>query len=210
MSMRELLAEHRVVAIIRSRVAPPDELFDALVLGGIRLVEVTLGTPGALETVRTWRDRADCDVKVGVGTVISGSDAAHAVDAGADFLVTPNLDESVLRRATDSAVPVLCGAMTPSEIVRAWNLGAAAVKVFPVSSIGGPSYVREVTAPLSAIPLVAVGGVTVDDATAYLSAGCIAVGMGSALVPTGSIGPKECEAIGPRARELMASIGGTG
>lgn len=208
--MRELLAEHRVVAIIRSTVAPTDELLDALVLGGLRLIEVTLGTPCALETVRAWTDRVGRDTRVGVGTVISESDARRAIDAGADFLVTPNLDDAVLRCATDSAVPVICGAMTPSEIVRAWDLGAAAVKVFPASSIGGPSYVREITAPLSAIPLVAVGGVTIDDAVSYLTAGCTAVGVGSSLVPTTPIGHQECEAISVRARELVASIGGNG
>ncbi|MFP5336410.1 MAG: bifunctional 4-hydroxy-2-oxoglutarate aldolase/2-dehydro-3-deoxy-phosphogluconate aldolase [Actinomycetes bacterium] len=195
-----------VVAIVRLRAhEPPDELVAALVAGGVTTVEVTAPTPGALAAVGRWT--REPGVTVGVGTVRSAAQARAALDAGAAFLVTPTTAEDVLR---EIRVPVLAGATTPTEIERAWRLGAAAVKVFPVGALGGPAYVRAVREPLDDVPLVPTGGVRVEDVAAYRRAGCTGVGVGSALVSDDVVAGGDWGGLAARARQLADAWGDPG
>lgn len=177
----EQLKASRIIAILRG--VPDDKadrVAEALADGGIRLIEVTLNTPGALAMIRRWKARLPAHVRIGAGTVLDERMAAAAIEAGATFLVTPNTDEAVIRHGTEAGVPVVAGALTPTEIAAAWRHGAPAVKVFPAGAMG-PGYFRELQGPLSHIPLVATGGVNPDNMAAYRAAGAAAFGLGSAL-----------------------------
>jgi len=187
------------VSIIRLRAAaPPDALLDALVAGGVESVEVTLNTPGALDTIGRWAARGVA--RVGVGTVRTARQAAAAIDAGAQFLVTPTTVPAVLETARGRGVPVACGALTPTEIDLAWSGGADVVKVFPVSDAGGPGYLRAVSEPLDDVPLLPTGGVRVDDLAAYARAGAVGVGVGGSLVGEALVAAGDWEAVAARAR----------
>ncbi|HEX3780928.1 MAG TPA: bifunctional 4-hydroxy-2-oxoglutarate aldolase/2-dehydro-3-deoxy-phosphogluconate aldolase [Pseudonocardiaceae bacterium] len=175
-----------VIAIVRLRSnEPADEVLDHLLAGGITAIEITLPSPGCLAAVRRWRGRSD--VRVGVGTVISARDAEQAIEAGAQFLVTPTTSLPVLNTSAQAGIPVACGALTPTEIQLAWDSGAWTVKVFPIDAMGGARYVRNLKGPLPDIPLIPTGGVTVDTTTEYAEAGCVGVGIGSALVDEATV-----------------------
>lgn len=180
--VRDLLETSKLLAIIRG---VPEDRADrtaaALVDGGIRLMEVTLNTSGALDMIRRWRAHWGDRVWIGAGTVLDEKAAAAAIEAGAQFLVAPNTDEATIRRAVRAQVPIIPGALTPTEIAAARHWGAAAVKVFP-AGLFGPAYFKELQGPLSHIPLVATGGVNLDNMAAYRAAGAAAFGLGSALV----------------------------
>lgn len=191
-----------VVAIIRLRGCEPgDELLSALVAGGLRTVEVTLPTPGALRAVRRWSTGGR--VVAGVGTVRTPADVVLAAEAGAAFLVTPTTRTDVLAAAADHGLPVVSGALTPSEIDLAWQHGAAAVKVFPVSAVGGVAYVRAVREPLDDVLLLPTGGVDETTAADYARAGCVGVGAGSALVSERLVAAGDWPALTDRARRFV-------
>lgn len=142
--------------------------------------EITMDSPTALEDISWLRGKK---IAVGAGTVLTRGQATSAVDAGAQFLVSPYLDEELVTWSMDTGVAMVPGALTPSEIVRAWDCGAAAVKVFP-ASVAGPQLLRELRGPLGHIPLMPTGGISAENARAFLDAGAIAVGVGGWLTGT--------------------------
>jgi 2-dehydro-3-deoxyphosphogluconate aldolase / (4S)-4-hydroxy-2-oxoglutarate aldolase len=161
---------------------------DALVEGGIRAFELTLNEPEstaleALALAARWSEGSR--IAIGAGTVLSIDAARRAIDAGATFLVAPHLDVQVVAWAARNGVPMLPGAATPTEVLAAWRAGAAAVKVFPASTLG-PAFIRELHGPLPDVPLLPTGGVSVENAAGYIEAGAIAVGIGSWLFGGGS------------------------
>ncbi|UUU26229.1 bifunctional 4-hydroxy-2-oxoglutarate aldolase/2-dehydro-3-deoxy-phosphogluconate aldolase [Streptomyces sp. DSM 40750] len=182
----------------------------ALASGGVTCLEVTLTTAGALDALAAIRAELGPDVAVGAGTVITAGQARDALAAGAEFLVAPVVDTAVVRNAADSGIPCYPGAWTPTEVSQAWRAGAAAVKLFPAST-GGPAHLRQLRAPLPDIPLVAVGGVGIDEARDYLDAGACAVGIGSPLLRGADQDstPQALEALTVRARILLDVVGAT-
>jgi len=193
-----------VVAIVRLRGCEPvDELLGALVEGGVRTVEVTLPTPGALPAVRRWS--RDDRVTAGVGTVRTPQEAVVPAEAGAAFLVTPTTRTEVLDAAAGRGVPVVSGALTPTEIDLAWGHGAAAVKVFPVSALGGAAYLRAVREPLDDVVLLPTGGVDVAAAAEFARLGCLGVGVGSALVSEQLVLDRDWAALADRASRFVRS-----
>ena len=177
MTVLDRLRAERLVAVLR-RVPDVDSVVDALVAGGIRIIEVTLDSDDALGAIE--RLRAVKDVTVLAGTVLTPEDAKAAAAAGAEACVAPALVPEMLERCRTLGVAAIPGALTPTEIEAARRLGAAVVKVFP-GSLGGPSYVREVLAPLAGAELIVSGGVDLSNARAFIEAGAVAVGLGSAL-----------------------------
>jgi 2-dehydro-3-deoxyphosphogluconate aldolase / (4S)-4-hydroxy-2-oxoglutarate aldolase len=176
----EQVAAVPVVAILRAADAGRFlEVGRVLYEAGVRAVEVTLTSAGALEAFARLREELPSDALLGVGTVRSAGDAERAVGAGATYLIAPDFRPEVVSWAVERGVPVVPGALTPTEIAAAWGAGATAVKVFPVSAVGGPAYLKAVRAPLPEVPLVPTGGVGIDDIGAYLAAGAVAVGIGS-------------------------------
>lgn len=190
----ERIRSERLVAVLR-RVPDPDTVADACVRGGIGVVEITLDSDGALDAIRRLRARGD--VTVLAGTVRRPAQVDAAVEAGAEACVGPALVPAVVERCVALGVPAVPGALTPSEVERAWSLGAALVKLFPGSLVGA-GYVRELLAPLGDVPLLVTGGIDATNARAFLEAGAVAVGSGSSLT-----GADDVEA---QARRLVAAI----
>ena len=156
-------------------------LMQASFAAGLQAIEVTMNTPGAEEIIASNRDNLPSGKYLGMGTLRNLAEAEKAYKAGAMFFVTPNVDLDVIRFARSKDIPVIAGALTPTEVYRAWDAGASIVKVFPCRSLGGPQYIRELRGPFDHIPLVAVGGVTIENASEYLQAGAIGVGVGLSL-----------------------------
>jgi 2-dehydro-3-deoxyphosphogluconate aldolase / (4S)-4-hydroxy-2-oxoglutarate aldolase len=180
-SMLEILRQHKIIAIARGiSLENASAVAQLLFEGGVRLAEVTLNTPDALQIIERWRAEFP-EMHIGAGTVLDVESAQQAISARAQFLVTPNTDERVIEYSHERQTPIFPGAMTPSEIVRAWQAGATAIKVFPASSLGA-NYFKEVRGPLPQIPLVAVGGVNENNLRDFLGAGAIGVGLGGSLV----------------------------
>ena len=193
-----------VVAIGR-RVAPSAvaAIADALADGGVRAFELTLNDPEdeALRSIEAAaRIGPGLGVQVGAGTVLTIEAAGRAVDAGAAFLVMPHLDPELVRWAQARGIPALPGCATPSEILTAWRAGAAAMKVFPASSLG-PSFLRECRGPFPGLPLLPTGGITVDNAASFIGAGAIGVGMGGWL-----IGDADPAGVRERAGQIVAVV----
>lgn len=180
--LRDALRRSGLLAILRSRKdAPLLDVLRTLADGGVRIMEVTLPSPGSLDAIERARDKLGGEVIIGAGTVLFAADVLDAVSAGAQFVVAPNLDREVVAAAHKAGVGVLPGAFTPTEIITAWQAAPTAVKVFPATSLG-PRYIRDLAGPLPDVPLVPTGGVDVNWALAYRAAGALAVGVGSQLI----------------------------
>jgi 2-dehydro-3-deoxyphosphogluconate aldolase/(4S)-4-hydroxy-2-oxoglutarate aldolase len=205
----ERLAAVPVVAILRAGDAGRFlEVGRVLYEGGVRAVEVTLTSAGALAAFGRLREELAGEALLGVGTVRSVADAEGAVAAGASYLVAPDFRPEVVGWAVARGVPVVPGALTPTEIAAAWAAGATAVKVFPVSAVGGPGYVKAVRAPLPQVPLVPTGGVGLGDVGAYLAAGAAAVGIGGPLLGDAGDPGGDLDALAARARQAVAAATG--
>jgi 2-dehydro-3-deoxyphosphogluconate aldolase/(4S)-4-hydroxy-2-oxoglutarate aldolase len=190
----ERIRSERLVAILR-RVAEVDAVVEELSSAGIGVVEVTLDDPVAPAVIERLRARSD--VTVLAGTVRTPEDVDTADAAGAEACVSPAFSGAVVARCHHLGLPVIPGALTPTEVEAAWRAGAALVKLFP-GSLGGPRYVRELLAPLADVPLLVTGGVNAENARGFLEAGAVAVGVGSSL--TGSRDVREA------ARALVAAV----
>lgn len=198
----EQIRAGRVIAIGRNLdPATVLSIAEGLQAAGIRAFEITLNTASALEAIADLSARfAPDEILIGAGTVLDTAQARAAVDAGARFLVMPHTDPEIIRWAADRGIPTFPGAFTPTEILTAWRAGAAAVKLFPASA-AGPSFIREMRGPLPEIPLIPVGGVSVETAPAFMAAGALAIGIGSWL--TGGGNPAT---IRERAELLLAAL----
>ena len=198
----EAVIRTKVVAIARG--VAPDRLLEAagaLVDAGIPGIEVTLDSRGALQVIPRLRDRYGEGVCIGAGTVMTLNDAKAAVDAGAEYLISPHTNLEVVEWAAANGVPAMPGALTPTEVVRAWDAGAAVVKIFPAGPLG-PAHLKGLKGPLSEIRLLPTGGIDASNARAYLDAGAVAVGVGSWL-----LGDGDPARVASRAEELQTSIG---
>ena len=183
MQVTQQLLASRLVAIIRGLTLKEAQLAsEGLMAGGMKHIEFTMNTDGALHMIEQARTQAREGIYIGAGTVMNLRLAKEAVRAGAQFLISPNVDQTVIHYALEQGIPMWPGAMTPTEIVNAHEAGADAVKVFPMGSLG-LSYLKEIKAPLQHIHMIATGGVTLDNVQAYMEAGASAVGIGSALLP---------------------------
>jgi 2-dehydro-3-deoxyphosphogluconate aldolase/(4S)-4-hydroxy-2-oxoglutarate aldolase len=204
----EELTQRRLLAIVRA--GGPDQALRCirtLVDAGVTALEVSLTTPGALDAITRARSQLPPSVLLGAGTVLTADQADAASIAGVGFVVTPGVTHGA-RRAAATGTPLLCGALTPTEVITALDLGASAVKVFP-AGLHGPGYVRELRAPLPEAPLVAVGGVDAATASAYLAAGAVAVGIGSPLLGSaGSSGTRQAQDdLAARAATFLEAVG---
>jgi 2-dehydro-3-deoxyphosphogluconate aldolase/(4S)-4-hydroxy-2-oxoglutarate aldolase len=176
----------RLIVVLR-RVAPRErlvDLVDELADSGARAFEITFDAPDAVADLVACRDglvRRGHDAIVGAGTIRTGPQVAAAADAGASFIVSPVLDPEVVAATLARSLPVIPGAYTPTEVDGAWRAGATFVKLFPASSLG-PAHVRELRGPLPEVETIPTGGVDASNARAFLDAGAVAVGIGSALV----------------------------
>jgi 2-dehydro-3-deoxyphosphogluconate aldolase / (4S)-4-hydroxy-2-oxoglutarate aldolase len=196
------LKESRLVAIVRGTDGPAAALAALAVMEeGFRYVEVALTTPGALAAIRQIRGSAPEGCFVGAGTVLTAQDVRDVVAAGGQFIVTPALAGSI-EAGAGLGLPVLAGALTPSEAYEAMTRGATAVKLFP-ASVGGPAYLKALRDPFPQIPFIAVGGVGLTEAPAFWAVGAVAVGPGGPLIGDAASGG-DLAALRERARAFVA------
>lgn len=183
LDIASILFRSRLIGIVRSG-SPVDlvEACRALHSGGVKCVEITLNSPGALHAIERVRSDLPAGCVIGAGTVLDADTAQQALSAGAQFIVTPIVDARTIELVHSRSAPILPGAYTPTEIYTAWKAGATMVKLFPATNLG-PSFVREVLAPLPEIKLCPTGGVTLQNARDWFDAGAAALGVGSALMP---------------------------
>lgn len=172
--------------------------------GDLSCLEITMNTPGALRAIEEAQVKLP-QVLMGAGTVLDGPTARQAVLAGAQFLVTPTVRLDVLEVAHRYGVPAIIGAMTPTEILTAWEQGASMVKVFPASALG-PGFIREVHGPLPQIPLVPTGGITADNAGDFIRAGAALVCVGSWLVDKKAVAEGNFAVLTERAKKLVEAV----
>jgi 2-dehydro-3-deoxyphosphogluconate aldolase/(4S)-4-hydroxy-2-oxoglutarate aldolase len=178
---------------------------EAVSSGGIPLVEITMTIPGAIAVIAHLTKHMP-NTLIGAGTVLDTETARRCLDAGAQFLTAPCLDVPVVEMAKKENVIMLAGALTPSEVHKAWSAGADFIKIFPCSQVGGDSYIRALRGPFPKVPLVAAGGVNQQTVGNFILAGAVAVGIGSELVPREAIERRRAEQIRELARRFMRLV----
>nr|WP_199304410.1 bifunctional 4-hydroxy-2-oxoglutarate aldolase/2-dehydro-3-deoxy-phosphogluconate aldolase [Microcoleus sp. FACHB-1515] len=205
-SWQKQLQKVRSIAVIRADTLDQGlAMAKAVAAGGMSLIEITWNSDRALELVNRLRQELP-DCTIGMGTIVSTVAVGEAIAAGAEFLFSPHTDFRLIHDAIDRGVPLIPGALTPTEILTAWQAGAASVKVFPIQAVGGASYIRAIKAPLGDIPLIPTGGVTPDNAVSFLAAGAIAVGLSGQLFPQEAIASSNWAEITRRAEGLIERV----
>jgi 2-dehydro-3-deoxyphosphogluconate aldolase/(4S)-4-hydroxy-2-oxoglutarate aldolase len=203
----EALAPNPLIAILR---APDAAAFapatETLYRAGFRCVEFTLTTSGAIDALKEVVAAMPEDLVVGIGTVRTADQVGEAIDAGAAFLVSQVFRRSLVDAATARDVPFFPGALTPTEILNAWESGVPAVKVSPIGPVGGLDYFDNVRGPLPDIPLMPTGGVALDEAVAYLDKGAVAVGLSAALMGDALLPGGDLAALADRAEHVVSAV----
>jgi len=195
-----------IVAVIRLESADVlAGVVDALAGGGVRVIEVTMTVPGAIAAIGRLASSVADDVLIGAGTVLDPETARQAIDAGARFVVSPVFRPATIAACHALDVPAIPGCYTPTEILNAWEAGADIVKVFPANGLG-PSFLKDVRAPLPQVKLMPTGGVSIANVGDWLRAGAVAVGVGGALVDARLVAAGDLAAITGRAARIVANV----
>jgi 2-dehydro-3-deoxyphosphogluconate aldolase / (4S)-4-hydroxy-2-oxoglutarate aldolase len=206
--LNEVLGEIRkqkIVAIIRGDSTDLIEsTVESLYQGGIRLVEITMNTQGALNGIERIK-QAFPEMLVGAGTVLDPETARSAIVAGASYILTPTLKASTIEMGNRYNVPVIPGVLTPTEALTAYEAGARMVKIFPIRSLG-PKYISDLHGPLPHLDMMAVGGISLDNASSFIKAGSCALGIGSSLVDNTLVQQGDFTEIEKRARRFVETL----
>ena len=201
------IIETGIVPVVRA--ASGEEalsVIDAIRGGGIDVIELTMTVPGAIDVIRELARRYGDEVVLGAGTVLDAETARACMLAGAQFVVSPVVDEATIACCRTYSVPAIPGALTPTEVVRAWRAGAAMVKVFPCSAVGGASYLKALKAPFPQIDLIPTGGVSLATVADFVHAGASALGAGADLVDVKRIRAGDAAAVTAKARQYLEAI----
>ena len=178
----KLIHDTGLIPIIRVETAETAfKVADAFLAGGVNIIEVTMSVPGAVGVVEELVEKFGDKVLIGTGTVVNGKMAEEVIEAGSQFIVSPNYSRDLIETAIKHNKPIIPGALTPTEIFDAYTMGADAVKVFPCGTVGGAAYLKAIRGPLPQIPLVPTGGVNLETAGPMLDAGAYALGVGGAI-----------------------------
>jgi 2-dehydro-3-deoxyphosphogluconate aldolase / (4S)-4-hydroxy-2-oxoglutarate aldolase len=203
----EKIRQIGVLPVIRANSEREARLvIDAVKAGGITTIEVTMTVPNAVSLIENLSKDYGDSLVIGAGTVLTKEIAAQCIDAGAKFIISPAFNLGTIEFCNDREIVVIPGALTPSEILTAWNAGADFVKVFPASALGGAGYIKSVKAPLPQIRLIPTGGVSLDTAADFIKAGAEAVGVGGALVDLKAIRENRAEIITERAQQFLEIV----
>ena len=202
----KFVRKERIIAVIRSTdLQIGRKMAQAAATGGIKLIEITANSDRSWELIELLRaELPDCSI--GTGTVLSLADVRNAIACGAEYMFTPHVDLRLIQAATSAEVPIVPGALTPTEIIAAWQSGATAVKIFPIQAVGGASYLQVLQGPIGHVPLIPTGGVTVVNAIDLLAAGAVAVGLAGSLFPQAEILQEDWQSISDRSRNLVMRI----
>ena len=210
MDKREVIqkiVEIGLVPVIRA--SSEDEamrVIDAILKGGIPVLEITMTVPGAMKVMETVAERYSGDALIGAGTVLDAETARMCILSGAKFVISPALNLETIQLCKRYSITVMPGALTPTEVVTAWQAGADFVKVFPCSAMGGASYIKGLKAPLPQIELVPTGGVNLKTAADFIKAGSSALGVGADLVDVKAIRAGEASVVTERARQFIEIV----
>jgi len=203
----QILERAGLMPVLRARnAAQAHAVVQAMIAGGVTVVEVTMTVPGAIELLAELKREYGGQLLLGSGTVTTGDQAAATIDAGAEFVVSPSLHPEVIAATKARNKLSIPGALTPTEAITAWNAGADYVKIFPCSAVGGASYLKALLAPFPHLKLIPTGGVTLQTAESFLRAGARALGVGSDLVNLAAIDAGTPEAITETARAYLNVI----
>jgi 2-dehydro-3-deoxyphosphogluconate aldolase / (4S)-4-hydroxy-2-oxoglutarate aldolase len=201
-----VLRQQRAIAVIRAPSAQLGyEMALAVAAGGMRLIEITADSERPWDVIDRLRTALP-DCIIGTGTVLSQTDWQNAVSSGVEFIFSPHVDMQLIAQSQVIGLPMIPGALSPTEIVTAWQAGATAVKVFPVQALGGADYIKALHSPLSQIPLIPTGGVTGANARGLIAAGAIAVGLAGSLFPKEAVERRDWAVVTKFAAQLMASL----
>ena len=205
-SWRQWLQKYRAIAVIRSpEISIGIAMAKAVASGGIKIIEITWNSYRPRDLIEKLRlELPDCII--GAGTILNMEDLKEAESAGAQFIFSPHVSQNLIRVANERKIPIVSGALTPTEIITAWQLGANCVKVFPVQSLGGINYLNSLQIPLSGIPLIPTGGITLENARDFIEAGAMAVGLSSKLFPPQLVAAKDWQAISQLATTLTQNL----
>lgn len=182
------------------------DVADAVKAGGVTLIEITMSVPGAIDTIKELTQRYKDEIIMGAGTILDPETGRAALLAGAQFIVTPTLNLDVIQLAHRYSAVVVPGAMTPTEILTAWNAGADMVKVFPAAQLGGPEYIKALRGPLPQVLLAPTGGVNLQNAGAFIKAGATALGAGGELVDKKAVKEKKFHIITENTKAFLKAI----
>lgn len=207
LAIHNYLVKHGIVAVVRADSADGlTRIVEAIMEGGVRCIEVTMTTPGALECLASAsKSLAGADISLGVGSVLDGATARMAILAGAQYVASPITSAEIIEMAHRYGKPCMPGAYTPTEIYNAWLLGGDIIKVFP-ASCGGLDYIKAVRAPLPQIPLIPTGGVDLDNLADFVKAGVSLIGAGGNLVSKKLIEAKDYKGLTENARHYVAAL----
>jgi len=198
--------ETGVIAIMRAKSS--DQLIqaaDAIKAGGVRVIEVTMTTPGAMQVIEEATGRYGQEVLFGAGTVLDAETARAAILAGAEYIVAPTLNLEMIALCNRYGIPVVPGCYTPSEMLTAWEAGADLVKLFP-ASVGGPSLIKAILAPLPQLKIVPVGGVDLNTAAEFIKMGAFALGVGSSLISQKLLDAGDLDELKRRAEAFLKAV----
>lgn len=185
---QQIIERVGLIPVLRAKsIAQGRAVVDAMVAGGVAVVEVTMTVPGAIDLLKELQKAYGSDLLLGSGTVTTADQAQATIDAGAEFVISPSLHPEVIAAAKKNGKVSCPGALTPTEVITAWNAGADYVKVFPCSAVGGASYLKSLLAPFPHLKLIPTGGVTLQTAASFIEAGARALGVGSDLVNLAAI-----------------------
>jgi 2-dehydro-3-deoxyphosphogluconate aldolase / (4S)-4-hydroxy-2-oxoglutarate aldolase len=201
------LIEIGVIPVVRaSSGAEALQAIAAIKAGGVSVVEITMTVPGAIEVIREVVNKEGAEVLVGAGTVLDAETARACILAGAEFVVSPALNFDTIAMCRRYSKAIMPGALTPTEVLAAWQAGADFVKVFPCDSLGGAKYLKSLKAPLPQIDLVPTGGVSLKTAAEFIKAGASALGVGSDLVDLKALREGQANLITERARQFIEIV----
>jgi 2-dehydro-3-deoxyphosphogluconate aldolase/(4S)-4-hydroxy-2-oxoglutarate aldolase len=205
--VRDRIIEIGIVPVVRaSSAGEACVAADAVCQGGIPIVEITMTVPGAVDVIRELVKNCSSDVLIGAGTVLNPEAARRCLDAGAQFLVSPGLNLKTIELALREGKMIMAGALTPTEVITAWDAGADFVKIFPCGQVGGAKYIKALKGPLPQIPLVPTGGVNLNTAAEFIEAGAAALGIGGELVQADALKSNKPEIIVENARKFLAIV----
>jgi 2-dehydro-3-deoxyphosphogluconate aldolase/(4S)-4-hydroxy-2-oxoglutarate aldolase len=205
--VRERIMEIGIVPVVRASSADQASIAaEAVRLGGIPIVEITMTVPGAVELIRELVRNCGSEVLIGAGTVLHAEAARRCIDAGAEFLVSPGLNLETVAFAAREGKLIMAGALTPTEVMAAWEAGADFIKIFPCGQVGGAKYIKALKGPFPQIPFIPTGGVNLNTAAEFLEAGSVALGIGGELVQAEALKTNKPEIIVENARKFLAIV----
>lgn len=204
--VRACIEQVGIVPVVRAG-SPEEALFAAQAMshGGIPIAEITMTVPGAIEVIQDLAKKAP-EILVGAGTVMNSESARKCLDAGAQFLVSPGFNAPTVNAARERGILIMAGALTPTEVMAAWEAGADFVKIFPCGNLGGAKYIQALKGPLPQVPMVPTGGVNLETAADYIRAGAAALGVGGELVQKDALKTRNAELLSGLAKQFVELV----